>query len=238
MQITEKGRYCAYCGIFLFLRLTVENLPLTSNLFTRFIVSNILNSVKKSKNENCCTEMDYQINQSVVSDRIIRQQYDRGEKRKRNIMKIKIEIDEGLPEDEVLIRCRGLTEQISDVQKAVSEVINTSQKFVFYRGNTEYYLTLDEILFFETDSDGINAHTRDNIYQTKYKLYELEELLPGSFMRISKSAIVNTNHIYSISRNLTASSVVAFADTHKQVYVSRYYYKPLINKLEEKRLHQ
>ena len=51
-------------------------------------------------------------------------------------MKIKIEIDEGLPEDEVLIRCRGLTEQISDVQKAVSEVINTSQKFVFYRGNT------------------------------------------------------------------------------------------------------
>ena len=144
-------------------------------------------------------------------------------------MKIKIEIDEGLPEDEVLIRCRGLTEQIADVQKAVSEVINTSQKFVFYRGNTEYYLTLDEILFFETDSDGINAHTRDNIYQTKYKLYELEELLPGSFMRISKSAI---------SRNLTASSVVAFADTHKQVYVSRYYYKPLINKLEEKRLHQ
>ena len=121
-------------------------------------------------------------------------------KRKRNIMKIKIEIDEGLPEDEVLIRCRGLTEQISDVQKAVSEVINTSQKFVFYRGNTEYYLTLDEILFFETDSDGINAHTRDNIYQTKYKLYELEELLPGSFMRISKSAIVNTSHIYSISR--------------------------------------
>ena len=34
-------------------------------------------------------------------------------------MKIKIEIDEGLPEDEVLIRCRGLTEQIADVQKAV-----------------------------------------------------------------------------------------------------------------------
>ena len=151
-------------------------------------------------------------------------------------MKIKIEIDENLPEDEVLIRCRGLTEQITEIQKAVSEVVNTSQRFVFYRGNTEYYLALDEILFFETDGDGINAHTRDNIYQTKYKLYELEDLLPGCFMRISKSSIVNTNHIYSISRNLTASSVVAFAGTHKQVYVSRYYYKPLVNKLEEKRI--
>lgn len=151
-------------------------------------------------------------------------------------MKIKIEIDESLSEDEVLIRCRGLTEQVTEIQKAVSEVVNTSQKFVFYRGNTEYYLALDEILFFETDGDGINAHTRDNIYQTKYKLYELEDLLPGCFMRISKSSIVNTNHIYSISRNLTASSVVAFAGTHKQVYVSRYYYKPLVNKLEEKRI--
>lgn len=151
-------------------------------------------------------------------------------------MKIKIEIDESLSEDEVLIRCRGLTEQVTEIQKAVNEVVNTSKRFVFYRGNTEYYLALEEILFFETDGDGINAHTRDNIYQTKYKLYELEDLLPGCFMRISKSSIVNTNHIYSISRNLTASSVVAFAGTHKQVYVSRYYYKPLVNKLEEKRM--
>lgn len=151
-------------------------------------------------------------------------------------MKIKIEIDESLSEDEVLIRCRGLTEQVTEIQKAVSEVVNTSKRFAFYRGNTEYYLALEEILFFETDGDGINAHTRDNIYQTKYKLYELEDLLPGCFMRISKSSIVNTKHIYSISRNLTASSVVAFAGTHKQVYVSRYYYKPLVNKLEEKRM--
>lgn len=110
-------------------------------------------------------------------------------------MKIKIEIDESLSEDEVLIRCRGLTEQVTEIQKAVSEVVNTSKRFVFYRGNTEYYLALEEILFFETDGDGINAHTRDNIYQTKYKLYELEDLLPGCFMRISKSSIVNTNHI-------------------------------------------
>ena len=151
-------------------------------------------------------------------------------------MKIKIEIDESLSEDEVLIRCRGLTEQVTEIQQAVSEVVNTSKRFVFYRGNTEYYLALEEILFFETDGDGINAHTRDNIYQTKYKLYELEDLLPGCFMRISKSSIVNTNHIYSISRNLTASSVVAFAGTHKQVYVSRYSYNPLVNKLEEKRM--
>ena len=91
-------------------------------------------------------------------------------------------------------------------------------------------------MFFESDGSIINAHTKNEIYQTKYKLYELEDLLPGIFMRISKSAIVNTEHIYSINRSLTSSSVISFADTHKQVYVSRYYYKALINKLSEKRL--
>ena len=148
-------------------------------------------------------------------------------------MKIKIEIEETLEEDEVLIRCRRLTEEISAIQKAVSEASGGAQKFVFYKGNTEYYLMLDE-----TDEKGISAHTRSEAYQIKYKLYELEDILPGFFMRVSKSTILNTNHIYSINRNLTASSVVAFADTHKQVYVSRYYYKPLISKLEEKRLHR
>lgn len=153
-------------------------------------------------------------------------------------MRVKIEMEESLAEDEVLIRCRELTEEITAIQKAVCDAANASQKFTFYKGNTEYYLMLNEILFFETDGPGISAHTKTDAYQTKYKLYELEDILPGFFMRVSKSTILNTNHIYSINRNLTASSVVAFYNTHKQVYVSRYYYKPLISKLEEKRLHQ
>lgn len=151
-------------------------------------------------------------------------------------MKIRIEIDENLIEDEVVIQCAGINEEVMKVQKAISEVVNASQKLVFYKDATEYYLELDEILFFETDESGISAHTKKDVYQTKYKLYELEDLLPGFFMRVSKSTILNTRHIYSINRNLTASSIVAFSGTHKQVYVSRYYYKPLISKLEEKRL--
>ena len=144
-------------------------------------------------------------------------------------MKIKIEIDESAAEDEVIIRCRGLTKQVAAVQRAVRDVTNASEKILLYKGNTEYYVTLSE--------NGISAHTRDEVYQTRYKLYELEDMLPGVFMRVSKSTILNTDQIYSIDRNLTASSVVAFLNTHKKVYVSRYYYKPLTQKLEEKRLH-
>ena len=150
-------------------------------------------------------------------------------------MKIKIEIDENCIEEETVIRCRELNEQVQYLQRTLVEIAAGSQRFPFYRGDTEYYLSLSEILFFETQEGGISVHTLDNVYQTKYKLYELEELLPGYFMRVSKASILNVNRIYSITRNIS-TCVVEFQNSRKQVYVSRHYYKPLKAKLEEKRM--
>lgn len=150
-------------------------------------------------------------------------------------MKVRIEIEETLQEEEVIIRCSRMDEQIMRIQAAVMEHAGGRQHIALKNGDTEYYLPLEDVLFFETENKTVFAHTRDKMLETEYKLYELEELLPGSFMRISKSAIVNLEPIYSITRNLTASSVVEFVHSHKQVYVSRNYYKPLVERLAEKR---
>ena len=40
-------------------------------------------------------------------------------------------------------------------------------------------------------------------------------LLPINFIRVSKSTILNVDHIFSIEKNLTASSIVQFNKTHK-----------------------
>ena len=106
---------------------------------------------------------------------------------------------------------------------------------MFYKGDTSYYLPLEDVLFFETEENEVHAHTRKEIYRTKYRLYALEEMLPGFFMRVSKSTILNTRKIYSMTKSLPASCTVEFQGTHKQAYVSRYYYKPLKDRLEEKR---
>lgn len=150
-------------------------------------------------------------------------------------MKLRIEVDEKVKENEVIIKCNELNEEVRNIQKVLMEIISQKRQITFYKGITEYYLSLEEILFFETEENGINAHTSDNVYQVKYKLYELEEILPRNFMRVSKSTILNTNHIYSITRNITSSSLVEFEGTHKKVFVSRHYYKPLKYKLLEKR---
>lgn len=150
-------------------------------------------------------------------------------------MKVTIEVDESLAEESVVIKCKKLDERILRIQQALTEQANADLTILLHKNDKEYYMPLDKILFFETENKEIRAHTCNEIYDTQYKLYELEEILPGYFMRISKSSIVNLNHIYAITRNITSSSIVEFSDCHKLVYVSRNYYKALVERLGEKR---
>ena len=152
-------------------------------------------------------------------------------------MKVRIEIENNLIEDEVIIRCSEINNNIQKIQTAISNVTSTMQKIVALKENKEVYLPLEQILFFETNNNSVDVHTAHDTYSSKYRLYELEEILPNAFLRISKSTIVNSNHIFSITRNLTSSSLIQFYDTHKQVYVSRYYYKDLRKKINERRNH-
>ncbi|MBD5531829.1 MAG: LytTR family transcriptional regulator [Lachnospiraceae bacterium] len=148
-------------------------------------------------------------------------------------MKIKIEIDEQLNEDEITIRCRELNDQIEQLQKAVREINASSQRYVFQKGESQYYLSLDEILFFEADDHHIYAHTKNEVYETKYKLYELEKLLPSYFLRVSKSTVLNMREVLSIKKNLTSASLIEFRNSDKRTYVSRSYYKMLEMRMRE-----
>ena len=151
-------------------------------------------------------------------------------------MKVKIEIEEGLEEEEVIIRCSSLSDSVVSLQNHISKQSGGKRCLALTGGETEYYIPLEDIYFFETEGRDIRAHTAEQIFACGYRLYELEELLPGSFMRISKSTIVNLDHIYSITRNLTASSEVEFIGSSKRALVSRNYYKALVERLSTRKL--
>lgn len=150
-------------------------------------------------------------------------------------MKIRIEEDQSITENEIVIRCKVLDSDVKSIEEAILAILAKTEPIVFYKDEMQYYMELDNVLFFETDQNTITAHTKDDVYKVKYKLYELEDLLPNSFIRISKSTILNINKIYSISRNLTSSSIIEFQNTHKKAYVSRHYYKQLNLRLLEGR---
>lgn len=148
-------------------------------------------------------------------------------------MKITVDVDKNYIENEVVIKCSEINEEIINLQKIITTRNSKNSKIELYKNNVEFYESLENILFFETESDVIKAHTRNNIFETKSRLYELENILPYYFCRISKSAIVNVKEIYSITKNITASSKIEFKDTRKHIFVSRGYFKPLKNKIDE-----
>ena len=149
-------------------------------------------------------------------------------------MKISVNVVKEV-DDEIIINCKKIDENIIKIQNMINNLYDNNYTISFYKDNIEYFLSLDKILFFETEGNNIYAHTIDELFAIKYKLYELEKLLPYNFVRISKSTIVNINHIYSVDKNITSSSTIHFYKSHKQVFASRMYYKILKEKLEERR---
>lgn len=150
-------------------------------------------------------------------------------------MKITIEIDDNLKEEEIVLRCKEWNDDTLLIQKRIAEAVSAGGKLMVNKG-VEYYLNLQEVLFFETAGSYVAVHTAGQIYETHERLYELEQILPGTFLRVSKSAILNTSKIRSVRKNIAGASEVEFGGTEKKAYVSRSYFKLLTDKLEEKRL--
>lgn len=148
-------------------------------------------------------------------------------------MKVRIELDPQMDEPEMIIRAPRLTEDVARLQQLILEQKMTP--LTFYKDRSEYFVDVSEVLFFETDGEKIYGHTREEAYEVRQKLYELEEILPIAFCRISKSTIVNTKQIYSIEKSFSGTSTVNFYQTHKQVHVSRHYYQLLKERLKEMR---
>lgn len=148
-------------------------------------------------------------------------------------MKVRIELDPEMDEAEMIIRAPRLTEDLAQLQQMILD--RKMATLTFYKDRSEYFVNVSEILFFETDGEKIYGHTREDAYEVRQKLYELEEILPITFCRISKSTIVNAKQIYSIEKSFSGTSTVNFYKTHKQVHVSRHYYQLLKERLKEMR---
>ncbi len=62
-------------------------------------------------------------------------------------MKIKMEIDENLQEEEIIVRCRELSDDVVAMQRRIAEAVHAGMRLTVTRGDLEYFLPLNEILF-------------------------------------------------------------------------------------------
>ena len=152
-------------------------------------------------------------------------------------MRVRIEMtDEG--SDEVVIHCRKITPEIEELVHRIGQRDKSRAQLTFFKGEEQYYPSLDEILFFETENERVYAHTCKDSFEIRQSLRELSTILPNYFVRISKSTIANILHIFSMQKGIARVCHVTFRGTHKEVYVSRMYANVLKEKMEERHLYE
>lgn len=74
---------------------------------------------------------------------------------------------------------------------------------------------------------------RGNRYRLKQRLYELEQILPGYFIRLSKSALANENHLDRFQASFSGAVDAIFTCGHRE-YVSRRCFAEIKRRYNEK----
>lgn len=141
---------------------------------------------------------------------------------------MKIEVITGEEFSETIIRIytkeknqkiEQIIKKIQSLQKNESNIINGYQDRVLFR------LKIQNINRFYTELGTTYADVNQDTYKVKNKLYELEELLKDtSFIRISKSEIVNVDQIQKIDLSFVGTICVYFKDG-SCTYASRRFVK-------------
>ena len=135
-------------------------------------------------------------------------------------MKITINIDEKIQETEIKISCNQLTYEVENLI-ATLRILN--QQLLVCKENENFLLDVNEISYIEAVDRKTFVYTEDDIYESKLKLYEMEEkLCQSGFIRISKSCLVRLKYIKSIKNDVERKLRLTMKNG-EQIIVSRQY---------------
>lgn len=143
-------------------------------------------------------------------------------------MKIIIESPKPDEEDTVIVRCASPDQRLISMLLSF-KTVNT--ELTGYMNEKIVRLNYQEIYYFEANENRVFAYYPSDVYEVKYKLYELEELFaPLDFVRCSKSLIVNMEKIEYLSP-LFSGKLEAHLKNGEKVVISRQYVRSLKSKL-------
>lgn len=143
---------------------------------------------------------------------------------------MKITIEELAPgeEEEIIIRCDTMNDELMKLVKTMKQ---GNQKMNLYNEGEIFFLPPEDIYYFESVDQKVFAYGEQSVYETKSKLYELEMELPAKdFLRATKSTIINLNKIKSIAPAF-GGRFEALLRNGERVIISRQYVSDLKEKL-------
>ena len=143
-------------------------------------------------------------------------------------MKIIIETPQDGEEDEIIIRCQELDE---DLMQFIHLLKTGRTRITGYLEGAMKQLSPGEIYYFESVDNKVFAYCEKDVFEIREKLYEIEERYQRTdFQRISKSVIVNVSQIERVAP-MIGSRLQATMQNGEKVVISRQYVPELKRKL-------
>lgn len=131
-------------------------------------------------------------------------------------MKLQIIVDK-TKEESVLIVCHDKNELVCKIEKLIT---STNENLSCYKDDEIRVLNLEEVACFITDDNKVYAYINKDKYLVKKRIYELEELLDDSFLKINQGCLANIKQIEKFVATIQGSLDVIFKNGYRE-YVSR-----------------
>ncbi|MBQ7942491.1 MAG: LytTR family transcriptional regulator DNA-binding domain-containing protein [Lachnospiraceae bacterium] len=144
-------------------------------------------------------------------------------------MEIKLlRIAKGQPE-QIEIRCHEITEEVREI---VTFVKTRQGQLTGVQEGKQYEVPVLDVCYIEAVDNKVFLYTQKQVYETRQKLYELEELLKEKyFLRVSKSLLLNLMKVKSIKPALNGR-FLAILQSGEEIIISRKYVQELKNALK------
>ncbi len=143
------------------------------------------------------------------------------------IMQVKIKKVDTVSEERAEICAVSITEEI---RNAIDVLEHKQQRIPVTGSESTVLCPLSCIYYFDSVDNHTFVYTKDNCFETGYRLYELEGILSCDFFRCSKSMIINIRKIASVKAEINARMRATLLNG-EAVIISRNYVKDLKEKL-------
>ncbi len=118
------------------------------------------------------------------------------------------------------IQCHQISDEVREI---VAFVKSRQGQLTATADERQYEVAVTDIFYIEAVDNKVFLYTKNKVYETRQRLYELEEVLRKKhFLRVSKSTLLNLMKVSSIKPALN-SRFTAVLPSGEQVVITRKY---------------
>ncbi|MCL2593154.1 MAG: LytTR family transcriptional regulator DNA-binding domain-containing protein [Defluviitaleaceae bacterium] len=110
-------------------------------------------------------------------------------------MRIIIQDPEPGEEESIIVNVKTMTDKIA---RAIN-LIKSPDDLTVYENDQALILPVNAIFYVESVDQKAFVYAEKAVYRSRLKLYEIEDILGGDFLRASKQIVVNVRKIQSVA---------------------------------------